>query len=293
MAIAHKLSTVTMPEREKPYPSLLDFLVARFPQVSGQTWLERMKQGRVLDDDGLPVGPHTAYAPRRKLYYFREAAQEPIIPFTETILFRNDEILVACKPHFLPVIPGGPYINECLLNRLQQETGNQDLAPIHRIDRETAGLVLFSLRKENRGIYHDLFMQGAVEKTYQALCHYPHAQPQKQWLIENRIERGSPWFRMRTVAGAINSRTQIQLLEVREERARFQLAPVTGKKHQLRLHLSGLGFPIVNDRYYPDLQPEQDDDFANPLQLVAQSLRFLDPITGRRMEFQSPRKLWW
>lgn len=293
MAIASKPSTVTMPEREKPYPSILDFLMARFPQVSGETWQERIAQGRVVNDDGLPVGPHTAYAPRRKLYYFREAAQEPVIPFTETILFQNEEILVACKPHFLPVVPGGPYVNECLLHRLHQKTGNPDLAPIHRIDRETAGLVLFSARKANRGIYHDLFMHGTAEKTYQALCRYPQAQARREWLVENRIESGTPWFRMQAVAGVSNSRTHISLLEVMGETARCQLTPLTGKKHQLRLHLSGLGFPIMNDRYYPDLQPEHDDDFANPLQLVAQTLRFLDPITGRRMEFHSERKLLW
>ncbi len=293
MTIASSASTVTMPEAEKPYPSILAFLMARFPQVSGATWQQRLDQGKVLNDDGVLIGAQTAYAPRQRLHYFREIEQEPLIPFTETIPFQNDEILVACKPHFLPVIPGGPYINECLLNRLQQKTGNPELVPINRIDRETAGLVLFSVKKENRGLYHDLFMHGRVEKTYQAIGQYRQAQPQRQWLVENRIERGTPWFRMKTVAGASNARTEIKLLEVRGASARFQLTPVTGKKHQLRLHLSGLGFGIVNDRYYPDLLPEGDDDFGKPLQLVAQALRFHDPITGRKMEFRSERRLLW
>ncbi|MBI5556255.1 MAG: pseudouridine synthase [Deltaproteobacteria bacterium] len=293
MTIADHPSIVTLPEAKKPYPSILAFLLERFPRVSGETWLKRIEQGKVLNGDGAPINPRTPYTPHRKLYYFREKDQEPIIPFSETILFHNEEILVACKPHFLPVIPGGPYINECLLNRLQKKTGNPDLAPVNRIDRETAGLVLFSVKKENRGIYHDLFRHGVVEKTYHAVCQYPHGQPRSQWLVENRIERGSPWFRMKVADGPGNSRTRITLLEVRGERARFQLTPVTGKKHQLRVHMSGLGFSIINDRYYPDLQPEHADDFNNPLQLVAQTLQFHDPITGRWMEFRSTRNLSW
>lgn len=299
MAITRYPSTVTMPEAERPYPSLLAFLMARFPQVSGETWQQRLAQGKVLSDDGLPVNAHTPYTPHRKLLYFREAEQEPSIPFTETILFHNEEILVACKPHFLPVTPSGPYINECLLNRLRLQTGNPDLAPINRIDRETAGLVLFSVNKQNRGLYHDLFMQGRAEKTYHALCRTPHAKVQGEWLVESRIECGSPWFRMQSAIGAINSRTRIRLVEFLADGiscdclpcARFHLTPFTGKKHQLRLHLSGLGFPIVHDRLYPDLQPAADDDYAKPLQLVAKTLRFQDPLSGRRMEFHSERKL--
>lgn len=293
MVIARYPSIVTLPETVTPYPSIISFLLERFPQVSAETWQQRLEQGKVVNDQGNPITAHTTYIPHQKIHYFREQVQEPVIPFAESILFQNDEILVACKPHFLPVIPSGPYINECLLGRLQEKTGNPDLAPIHRIDRETAGIVLFSVKKQNRGLYHDLFMHGAVEKTYQALCHYPQRQAEKQqhWLIEDRMERGSPWFRMKTAKGAINSRTHVTLLAVQGESAHFQLQPITGKKHQLRLHLSDLGFGILNDRYYPELLPETDDDFDNPLQLIAQGLQFQDPVTGKRMKFQSERKL--
>lgn len=299
MAMTQYPSTVTMPAADRPYPSILDFLEARFPQVSAETWQLRLEQGKLLRDDGQPIDAHSAYTPHRKILYFREADQEPQIPFTESILFHNEEILVACKPHFLPVTPSGPYVNECLLNRLRLQTGNPDLAPINRIDRETAGLVLFSVKKQNRGLYHDLFMHGRAEKTYHALCHAAEAHVPSEWLIENRIERGAPWFRMQTAPGAINSRTQIRLMEVigpdpaagGQRRARFHLSPLTGKKHQLRLHLSGLGFSIINDHLYPDLTPKEDDDYDNPLQLIAKTLRFIDPISGRKMEFHSERQL--
>lgn len=321
MAIASTPSTVTMPVVDKPYPSILAFLMARFPRVAGKTWAQRLADGKVIGEDGLPLGLHTAYTPHRKIFYFREQDQEPVIPFTEAIIFQNEELLVVCKPHFLPVIPSGPYVNECLLARLQKKTGNPDLAPIHRIDRETAGLVLFSTRRHHRDLYHDLFRRGAIKKTYLALCHYPRAQPQRQWLLANRIERGTPWFRMQATSGASNARTEITLLEIvnlqncagvskglsgngtqiapvgvgegGEDRALFQLRPITGKKHQLRLHLSSLGFGIINDRYYPELLPEQADDFTKPLQLLAQSLKFQDPLSGQEMEFHSERRLAW
>lgn len=136
-------------------------------------------------------------------------------------------------------------------------------------------------------------MHGTVKKNYLALGLYPQAQMQGEWLVENRIERGAPWFRTKAVTGAINARTQIKLVEERGESARFHLTPLTGKKHQLRLHMSGLGFRIMNDRYYPELLPKEDDDFDNPLQLVAKSLQFQDPITGKGMEFHSERNLLW
>jgi tRNA pseudouridine32 synthase / 23S rRNA pseudouridine746 synthase len=216
-----------------------------------------------------------------------------VIPFAEKVLFLNDEILVSCKPHFLPVTPGGPYVDECLLNRLRRSTGNDDLVPLHRIDRETAGIVLFSANRKTRALYNELFTSGNIEKTYHALSAASGDPGQTAWLVENRIVKGEPWFRMKTAPGPANARSRINLVQVKEGVALFHLSPVTGKTHQLRVHMSGLGFGILNDRYYPSLQPERADDFARPLQLVAKEVKFTDPVTGKRMEFQSERELLW
>src|SRR6266571_2988649 len=145
MGLSSYPSKVTMPYAEKPYPSILVFLHRRFPHFPPRSWEERLNACKVLDEDCRPLTTATLYTPGKRIYYFREVEQEPVIPFSETILFQNEEILVACKPHFLPVTPGGPYVNECLLNRLRKSTGNHELAPLHRIDRETAGIVLFSV----------------------------------------------------------------------------------------------------------------------------------------------------
>jgi len=291
MVMSKTPSVVTLPAMEKPYPSILEFLARTFPNIARDSWAQRIQAGKVLDDHGAPITADSKYAPAKRIFYFREVENEPVIPFSETILFQNDELLIACKPHFLPVIPGGRFVNECLLTRLRSRTGIADLAPLHRIDRETAGLVIFSVNRKTRGLYHDLFVQGKVTKTYHALAEFIRSPQAKQWVVENRIVRGEPRFRMKTVPGIVNARSHIQLVDVTGNRGRFQLSPVTGKTHQLRLHMSGLGFRILNDRVYPNLLPEKDDDFSHPLQLLAKRVQFYDPVTGRDMAFGSEREL--
>ncbi len=293
MGISKHPSVVTMPPAEKPYPSILAFLSNRFPAISREIWGKRIAAGKVLDENSERITLATAYVPLRRIFYFREVAIEPLIPFAEKILFRDDEILVACKPHFLPVTPGGRYVDECLLNRLRRITGIYDLAPLHRIDRGTAGLVLFSVNKKSRGRYAELFLHGQVEKTYSALAACQPLQETAVWEVNNRIEQGEPGFRMKTVPGPVNASSVITLLAVKGELARFNLQPRTGKTHQLRIHMSGLGFGILHDRYYPELQPEKEDNFDTPLQLVAQKLRFKDPLSGVSREFTSARRLLW
>lgn len=291
MGIAKHPSVVTMPAAGKPYPSIVEFLCNAFPAISRNRWAQRIREGKVLDDQGQPITAETPYAPSRRIFYFREIENEPVIPFAEQILFQNDEILVADKPHFLPVTPGGRFVEECLLNRLRHRSGLADLAPLHRLDRETAGIVMFSINPETRGLYHGLFMHGKVEKIYHALAEVNQPPREHYWTIKNRIVRGEPRFRMKTVAGTANAYSHIHLLDLKGGQGLFRLQPVTGKTHQLRLHMSGLGFGIVNDRVYPDLQPERDDDFDRPLQLLASEIRFHDPVADIDREFQSERKL--
>ncbi len=284
-------STVLMPKMEKPYPLILDFLAHRFPGIDTDTWKLRIQSGKVLTEEGEKVPLDMLCTPLKRLHYFREVSKEEVIPFTETILFCNTELLVACKPHFLPVTPGGPYVNQCLLHRLKEKADNPHLSPINRIDRETAGLVLFSMNPKTRGRYQELFMQGKVEKTYEAVTQYSHDPEKHTWTVENRLVRGTPWFRMKKALGKPNAISEISLMQTRGNRGIFKLKPVTGKKHQLRLHLAGSGFPILNDRYYPTLLPEKNNDYSAPLQLLAGRLQFRDPISGRQMCYESQRQL--
>ena len=298
MGISRHPCAVTLPPERTDCATILDYLIVRFPRVAKEIWLNRMAQGKVHRDDNSPVGPQDPYSPNLRVRYYREVEQEPVIPFQEKILFCNDQILVACKPHFLPVTPGGIYVQECLLNRLINTTGIKTLAPMHRIDRETAGVVLFSTNPETRCNYHDLFSTpGRISKSYLAVGQLPASddihtvQSGQSWCVENRIVVGEPWFRMKAAEGEVNARSNIHCLETRQDQGLFRLEPVTGKTHQLRVHMSGLGMPLVNDRLYPELQPKSPDNFHKPLQLLAQRLEFTDPVTGVHRVFESERQL--
>ena len=291
MGIAKHPSRVSLPRIDKPYPSILEFLAQRFPSVGQDAWEERILTGKVLDESGSPITRETPYVPQKRLFYFREVAEEPLIPLQEKIVFQNEEILVACKPPFLPVTPAGPYVNECLLNRLRRRTGINSLVPLHRIDRETSGLVLFSKNEKTRGLYGGLFLNGTIEKTYEALSEVSACPGENEWKIENRLVDDDIWFRSKVVQGTVNAKSRIKLVAYRGNKAHFLLYPHTGKKHQLRVHMSGLGFRIMHDRYYPELLDKQEDDLSKPLRLIARRVKFTDPVSGEAMEFESDRQL--
>jgi len=282
-------SIVRMPKADKPYPSILEFLSKRFPKIESKVWHERILEGNVLDENQNPISLDFEYVPLERLYYFREVKDETKIPFREKILFETDTLLVVDKPHFLPVTPAGEFVTECLLNRLKEQTGNDEITPMHRIDRATAGVIVLLKQKKYRAPYFDLFMNGQVDKTYEAVCNLPNRELPEQdvWSIENRLEPGQPWFRMQVVPGVVNAKTIVRLKKVMDKIAFFDLKPLTGKQHQLRIHLSGLGFQIMNDRYYPDLEDKRPDDYDKPLQLLAKRISFRDPLTDELLSFET------
>jgi tRNA pseudouridine32 synthase/23S rRNA pseudouridine746 synthase len=268
-----------------------EFLVKRFPGIAADTWAARMLAGEVVDEHGVFVSTQRLYQPHLRLYYYRALADEPRIPFEETVLFQDNFLVVADKPHFLPVIPSGRYVQETLLVRLKRTLGLDTLSPIHRIDRETAGLVVFTIQPSTRGTYQDLFLTNSIQKQYEAIA--PWRPDLKLPLIYcSRLEENPERFmQMCEVDGTPNAETQVKLLEVRGAWARYGLSPVTGRKHQLRVHCAALGIPIRHDQIYPTHLPENTDDYTKPLQLLAKSLAFQDPISGEQRSFTSERTL--
>lgn len=270
--------------------TVLDFLAGRFAEVPHEVWRERMRRGRVLDADGAALSEDTCFVPLTRLHYYREIEDEPRIPFTAEIIHLDERLLIADKPHFLPVVPSGRFVGETLLARLRHETGLEHLSPLHRIDRGTAGLVAFAVDPRHRGAYQRLFATRAMRKVYEAIAPtLPSSQLPS--VHRSRMVAGEPFFRMREIAGEPNSETRIEMLEARGTLARYRLRPLTGRKHQLRVHLAGLGAPIIGDDFYPELRVVADDDFSQPLQLLAQSLGFDDPLDGRPRQFHSRRSL--
>ena len=277
-------SCVGLPAGE--WPTFTEFLVQRFPAISRDVWLDRMAAGLVVDEFGGLVTPTRPYRGHMRLYYYRALPDEPRIPFEAAVLFQDEHLVVADKPHFLPVTPSGHYLQETLLVRLKNQLGIDSLIPIHRIDRETAGLVLFSVQPKERDAYQALFRRHEVSKHYEAIAPW---RPELQFPLQRktRIVEDEPFFRQREMPGEANSETQIDVLETQGDRARYALSPVTGKKHQLRVHMNALGMPISNDRIYPPLELTPEDDYARPLQLLAKSIAFADPLTGQALRFES------
>ncbi|HEY0817240.1 MAG TPA: pseudouridine synthase [Rhizobacter sp.] len=282
-------SCVALPDG--PWPTIAAFLIERFPRIDPATWRARIEAGEVIDARGRVVQHDTPFESRLKVYYYRSPPAERPFPQPETVVFQDDWIVVADKPHFMPVTPSGRHLHETLLVRLKRRLGIDTLAPVHRIDRDTAGLVLFSVQPQTRGAYQAVFRERSARKVYEAIAplradlHWPLT-------LRNRLVDGDNFMAMREEPGEPNSETLIELLEAKGGWGRYRLQPLSGKRHQLRVHMAGLGLPLRHDGIYPVLLPECEvPDFDKPLQLVARELAFTDPVTGAARAFESAYRL--
>ncbi|MBS7807548.1 pseudouridine synthase [Variovorax sp. PCZ-1] len=274
--------------------SLLSFLEHSAHNSRRLDWEKRLKNGLVVDDDGQALAIDAPYLTGQRIHYWRDAGIEPRIPFDEQIIYQDDHILVADKPHFLPVTPTGGYVQETLLVRLKKRTGLTDLTPMHRIDRDTAGLVMFCIRVQERDAYAAMFRERQLRKIYE--CIAPYSRHIDFPLIRKTRLVSSPdsFMQMVEIPGEPNSETHIDLIEGLGEYARYQLRPISGKRHQLRVHMNALGLSIRGDGIYPTLTPETAQaDYDHPLQLLAKCLAFTDPVTSKNHEFCSQIQLGW
>lgn len=279
-----------------PWRTLLEFLCERFPSISAQEWTQRFEQHLVFDAHGAAVPVTQTYTPHTHLYYYRSVSDEPALPYKAQVLFQDAHLVVADKPHFMPVTPAGRYVKQSLLVQLKTQLGLETLSPLHRIDRETAGLVLFSINPQERARYQTLFRERQVSKLYQAIA---PVRPELELPLtyRSRLEPSEQFFRSHEVRGEPNSETTLSLLKTEkinnQENGLYQLEPVTGQRHQLRIHMNALGIPIEGDQFYPHVLrgPDEAEDFSRPLQLLAKSIAFTDPISGEARAFESAQRL--
>ncbi len=287
-----------------PWATVAQFLTARLRP--GIDWPARMAQGDVLDLQGRPLAANAPCSPGQVLWYWRSLPAEPRVPFELQLLHCDEHLVVVDKPHFLASIPGGPYLQETVLVRLRRLLGNDDLMALHRLDRETAGVLMFSARPATRDAYHALLREQRLHKVYEAVA--PWRDDLALPLTASHRLQDAPDARhlpTQVVDGEPNAHTQIELLqrlgrheggtEPAQALAHYRLTPQTGRRHQLRAQLNALGIPIAGDRIYPVLWPEPapqaPPDYTRPLQLLAREVTFVDPLSGATRRLVSARRL--
>ncbi|MCV7159828.1 pseudouridine synthase [Mycolicibacterium brisbanense] len=242
--------------------------------------------GEVVCADGTIVDATTTLPAGAHVYFYRDLPDEIPVPFDIPVLYRDDDIVVVDKPHFLATMPRGGHVAQTALVRLRRELNLPELSPAHRLDRLTAGVLLLTTRRELRGRYQTLFARGAVRKTYvaRALGTPNIALPA---VLRGRISKERGRLQAFEGPGEPNAETLVEALGD----GLYRLTPHTGRTHQLRVHMASLGVPILGDPLYPKVIDVAPDDFSAPLQLLAQRLEFDDPVTGRPREFVSGRTL--
>lgn len=281
-------SKLYLPKIDPAPETICAYLCQRFGHIDEEQWRQRFDEGLVMDASGAPLRADARYQHGLTIHYYRQLPDEVVVPFAHRVIFENEQLMVVDKPHFLTVAPAGRYVTQTLLTRLKAETGNAELSPIHRLDRETAGLILFAKTASARSAYQALFADRAITKIYHAIA------PVKQDLsfgmsLDLCLERGEPFYTMKVGQGTANTHTDIDLIKVSRcgRFGLYELRPTTGKLHQLRVHLHHLGIAILHDSFYPIVAHKAEDDFSQPLQLLAKHLSFTDPLTGEAMAFES------
>jgi tRNA pseudouridine32 synthase/23S rRNA pseudouridine746 synthase len=240
--------------------------------------------GEVFTANGVALDERTEMPANSFVYHYRDLPDEVMVPFDVPVLYRDDNIVVVDKPHFLATMPRGSHIAQSALVRLRRDLDLPELSPAHRLDRLTAGVLLFTVRREVRGAYQTLFARGEVAKTYLA---HSSSQPGlfAPQVISNRIIKRRGVLQAQIEPGEPNAETFVEPLGA----GRYRLTPRTGRTHQLRLHMASLGVPIDNDPLYPNVIDVAPGDFTAPLRLVAHRLEFDDPLTGEHRRFVSSR----
>ncbi|MCH0565482.1 MULTISPECIES: pseudouridine synthase [unclassified Streptomyces] len=274
------------------WATVREHLVERLTGAGPGVVEEMVAAGRVVGADGRPVAPDAAFVPGMFVWFHRELPDEVAVPFEVVVVHRDEHIVVADKPHFLATTPRGSHVTQTALARLRSELGLPALTAAHRLDRLTAGLVLFVVRPEERGAYQTLFRDRRVRKTYEAVAPYD-PELTLPTTVRSRIVKERGELTAREVPGEPNAVSGVELIEHRAGGlAHYRLRPATGQTHQLRVHMNTLGVPLLGDPLYPAVTaPAPAGDFRRPLQLLARELEFTDPVTGGRHRFRSARTL--
>ncbi|SFA57358.1 tRNA pseudouridine32 synthase / 23S rRNA pseudouridine746 synthase [Rhodococcoides kroppenstedtii] len=277
---------IRMPDPPASYPTVVTYLKARFPD-DADALAAKIDAGEVVDARGTPITATTPLVPRADVWLHRDPPAEPEVPFALPVLHADRDLVVVDKPHFLATTPRGRFVVQSAVVRLRRELGNDELSPAHRLDRLTAGVLVFTARPDVRRAYQEMFAARAVTKVYEAVAPVGDVPS----LMRSRIVKTRESLQAREVPGEVNAETRVEIIDTAGDLALYRLRPTTGKTHQLRVHLASAGIPIVGDSLYPVPREVAVDDYRDPLRLLARSIAFDDPITGAPRRFESARTL--
>ncbi|MFC7956213.1 pseudouridine synthase [Rhodococcoides kroppenstedtii] len=277
---------IRMPDPPASYPTVVAYLKARFPD-DADALAAKIDAGEVVDARGTPITATTPLVPRADVWLHRDPPAEPEVPFALPVLHADRDLVVVDKPHFLATTPRGRFVVQSAVVRLRRELGNDELSPAHRLDRLTAGVLVFTARPDVRRAYQQMFAARAVTKVYEAVAPVGDVPS----LMRSRIVKTRESLQAREVPGEVNAETRVEIIDSAGDLALYRLRPTTGKTHQLRVHLASAGIPIVGDSLYPVPREVAVDDYRDPLRLLARSIAFDDPITGAPRRFESARTL--
>lgn len=250
-----------------------------------------LADGRFVYEDGSPVAAADRYRPTTFVWFHRDLADEPVVPGALHLIYRDERIVVIDKPPFLSSIPRGRHVVQSVVVRLRAQLGLPELSPLHRLDRVTSGLLVLATERRWRGAYQTLFQRGEIHKVYRALAPLCPTLELPVTVRNHLATRPGQWQGEVVPGAPVNAHSVIELEGVHQNAGRYRLTPRTGRTHQLRLHMLGLGIPIVDDPLYPVVQDVEVSDFRRPLQLLASELTFTDPIDGGVRRFESVRRL--
>jgi tRNA pseudouridine32 synthase/23S rRNA pseudouridine746 synthase len=281
---------IRMPQ-DGPWHTLRDHLVDRLTGLTAADVDRKLAAGEFVDAEGRPVPVDAPFVPRSVCWTHRDLPREVEVPFPIDVLHRDERLVVIDKPHFVSTLPRGRHVAQSALARTRVLTGLDRLTPAHRLDRPTAGVLMFTTEQRWRGAYQRVFAERRAHKEYLAVAPV-HADLDLPTVRRTHVVKEHGRHQAREVPGAEpNAETLIALQAATDGIGLYRLTPRTGRTHQLRCQLGGLGIPIVGDPLYPVERNVPDDDFSEPLQLLAAVLEFDDPIDGTRRRFETRRTL--
>ncbi|GAA6527042.1 pseudouridine synthase [Intrasporangium sp. DVR] len=281
---------IRMPQ-EGPWETLRDHLVERLRGITAAEVDRKLVAGEFVDAAGRPLPVDAPFVPRSVCWTHRDLPDEVEVPFEIDVLHRDERLVVIDKPHFLATMPRGRHVVQSALARTRVLTGLDRLTPAHRLDRPTAGVLMFTTEPRWRGAYQTVFAEGRVHKEYLAVAAV-RDDLELPLVRRTHVLKEHGAHQAREVTGREpNAETLVELTARRGELGLYRLRPRTGRTHQLRCQLWGLGIPIVGDPLYPVEHDVPPDDFSEPLQLLSAVLEFDDPVDGTRRRFETSRTL--